>query len=92
MLVNHEMVELSIFSLSFTKKFENKRLLCICKNLVSFEIIAEIQCGWDSHAVIQSIRCGFLCPVDKQCFEFQSILDLMLFNSELILAEPLKID
>ena len=73
-------------------KIENKGLTCISKNLVSFEIIDQIECGWNSHVVIQSIPSESLCPVDKQCSAFQSILDLISFNSELILVESLKID
>ena len=65
-----------------TKKFQ-KKLTCICKNIVLFEIIPEIECDWGSHTVIQCPVCEELFSIDLKCPAFQTIEKLFKGNTEL---------
>ena len=38
-----------------TNKFQ-KKLTCVCKNIVHFEIIPEIECDWGCHTIIQCLN------------------------------------
>ena len=49
-----------------TTKFQ-KKLTCVCKNIVIFEVISEIECDWGSHTVIQCPKCEELFSIDKKC-------------------------
>ena len=55
-----------------TIKFQ-KKLTCVCKNIVLFEIISEIECDWGCHTVIQCPRCEELFSIDKKCPAFETI-------------------
>ena len=61
------------------KKFQNK-LSCVCKNIVLFEIIPEIECDWGFHTVIQCPKCEELFSIDAKCPAFQNILELINEN------------
>ena len=61
------------------KKFQNK-LSCVCKNIVLFEIIPEIECDWGFHTVIQCPKCEELFSIDKKCIAFQSLEQLFKLN------------
>jgi hypothetical protein len=65
-----------------TKKFQ-KKLTCICKNVVFFEIIPEIECDWGFHTVIQCPECEELFSIDLKCPAFQTIEKLFEGNREL---------
>ena len=65
-----------------TTKFK-KKLTCICKNIVLFEIIPEIECDWGSHTVIQCPACEELFSIDLKCPAFQTIEKLFKGNMEL---------
>ena len=84
LFINEKIVQFLELYMSFIKKFENRKLFCTCKNLVSFEIIDEIECDWGSHVVIQCPQWESLYSADKQCPAFQSVLDLIPYNSGLI--------
>mgnify|MGYP001173531906 FL=1 len=60
-------------------KFQ-KKLYCICQNMVFFEIIPEIECDWGSHIVIQCPKCEELFSIDKKCPAFQTIELLLKQN------------
>ena len=68
------------------KKFQ-KKLRCICKNIVLFEIIPEIECDWGCHTVIQCPSCEELFSVDVKCIAFQTIEKLFKENIELYSAD-----
>ncbi len=68
------------------KKFENK-LSCVCKNIVLFEIIPEIECDWGFHTVIQCPICEELFSIDKKCTAFQTIELLLNENIALYTNE-----
>ena len=65
-----------------TIKFQ-KKLTCICKNIVVFEVISEIECDWGNHTVIQCPKCEELFSVDKKCPAFETIEKLWKENVEL---------
>ena len=65
-----------------TTKFQ-KKLTCVCKNIVLFEIIPEIECDWGNHIVIQCPKCEELFSVDKKCPAFQTIEVLLKINLKL---------
>ena len=65
-----------------TKKFQ-KKLTCICKNIVFFEIIPEIECDWGSHTIIQCPKCEELFSIDVKCPAFQTIEKLLKNNTAL---------
>ena len=65
-----------------TKKFQ-KKLTCICKNVVFFEIIPEIECDWGFHTVIQCPECEEFFSIDLKCPAFQTIEKLFEGNREL---------
>jgi len=67
-------------------KFQ-KKLLCICQNMVLFEVIPEIECDWGTHIVIQCPKCEELFSIDKQCTAFQTIELLLKQNTELFSNE-----
>ena len=69
-----------------TKKFQ-KKLTCICKNIVLFEIIPEIECDWGCHTVIQCPKCEELFSIDIKCPAFQTIEKLWIENVELYTNE-----
>ena len=52
-----------------TTKFQ-KKLICICKNSATFEVIPEIECDWGYHTVIQCPKCEELFSIDKKCPAF----------------------
>ena len=68
------------------KKFQNK-LSCVCKNIVLFEIIPEIECDWGFHTVIQCPICEELFSIDKKCPAFQTIEILLNKNIKLYTNE-----
>ena len=63
-------------------KFQ-KKLTCVCKNIVTFEVIPEIECDWGSHTVIQCPKCEELFSIDKKCPAFETIEKLWKENVEL---------
>ena len=65
-----------------TTKFQ-KTLTCVCKNIVIFEVISEIECDWGSHTVIQCPKCEELFSIDKKCPAFETIEKLWKENVEL---------
>ena len=65
-----------------TIKFQ-KKLTCVCKNIVLFEIISEIECDWGCHTVIQCPRCEELFSIDKKCPAFETIEKLWKKNVKL---------
>ena len=65
-----------------TQKFQ-KKLTCICKNIVLFDIIPEIECDWGSHTVIQCPACEELFSIDLKCPAFQTIEKLLKINTSL---------
>jgi len=67
-------------------KFQ-KKLQCICQNMVLFEIIPEIECDWGSHIVIQCPTCEELFSIDKKCPAFQTIELLLKQNTGLLSNE-----
>ncbi|MDC0927891.1 hypothetical protein OAQ30_02590 [Nitrosopumilus sp.] len=69
-----------------TAKFWNK-LTCVCKNIVMFEIIPEIECDWGHHTVIQCPKCEELFSIDIKCPAFQTIEKLWIENVELYTNE-----
>ena len=66
----------------YNKKYQNK-IKCICKNIVTFEVIPEIECDWGIHAVIQCPKCEELFSIDKKCPAFETIEKLWKENVEL---------
>jgi len=64
------------------KKFQ-KKLTCVCKNIVTFEVIPEIECDWGSHTVIQCPKCEELFSIDKKCPAFETIEKLWKENVKL---------
>jgi hypothetical protein len=66
----------------YSKKFQNK-LQCICKNIVLFEIISDIECDWGVHSVIQCPKCEELFSIDMKCPAFQTIEILIKENETL---------
>jgi len=64
------------------KKYQNK-IKCICKNIVTFEVIPEIECDWGIHTVIQCPNCEELFSIDKKCPAFETIEKLWKENVEL---------
>ena len=65
-----------------TKKFQ-KKITCICKNIVLFEIIPEIECDWGCHTIIQCPKCEELFSIDVKCPAFQTIEKLLKENTTL---------
>jgi hypothetical protein len=65
-----------------TPKFQ-KKLTCICKNIVLFDIIPEIECDWGSHTVIQCPTCEELFSIDVKCTAFETIEKLFKENVKL---------
>ena len=63
-------------------KFQ-KKLTCVCKNIVTFEVIPEIECDWGSHTVIQCPKCEELFSIDKKCPAFETIEKLWKENIKL---------
>ena len=63
-------------------KFQ-KKLTCVCKNIVLFEIIPEIECDWGCHTVIQCPKCEELFSIDKKCPAFETIEKLRKENVKL---------
>ena len=63
-------------------KFQ-KKLTCVCKNTIIFEIINKIECDWGYHTVIQCPKCEELFSTDVKCPAFQSIEVLFKMNNEL---------
>ena len=68
------------------KKFQ-KKLTCVCKNIVTFEVIPEIECDWGSHTVVQCPKCEELFSIDKKCPAFQTIEILLNKNIKLYTNE-----
>ena len=69
-----------------TTKFQ-KKLTCVCKNIVLFEIIPEIECDWGCHTVIQCPVCEELFSVDMRCPAFQTIEKLLKENITLYTSD-----
>ena len=69
-----------------TTKFQ-KKLICICKNIATFEVIPEIECDWGCHTVIQCPKCEELFSIDKKCPAFQTIEILLNENIKLYTDE-----
>ena len=67
-------------------KFQ-KKLTCVCKNIVLFEIIPEIECDWGCHTVIQCPVCEELFSVDMMCPAFQTIEKLLKENITLYTSD-----
>jgi|TARA_B110000438_G_scaffold101099_1_gene99969 hypothetical protein len=67
-------------------KFQ-KKLTCVCKNIVLFEIIPEIECDWGCHTVIQCPVCEELFSVDMRCPAFQTIEKLLKENITLYTSD-----
>ena len=65
-----------------TKKFQ-KKITCICKNIVLFEIIPKIECDWGCHTIIQCPKCEELFSIDVKCPAFQTIEKLLQENTTL---------
>ena len=65
-----------------TNKFQ-KKLTCVCKNIVHFEIIPEIECDWGCHTIIQCPKCEELFSIDVKCPAFQTIEKLLKKNTGL---------
>ena len=63
------------------KKFQ-KKLTCVCKNIVTFEVIPEIECDWGSHTVVQCPKCEELFSIDKKCPAFETIEKLWTQNMD----------
>ena len=74
--------------MNLVDKFKNK-LRCTCNDLVTFEIIDDIECDWGNHVVIQCPNCEELFSIDNQCPAFQNILKLVHFNTKLYSKEEL---
>ena len=66
----------------YNKKYQNK-IKCICKNIVTFEVIPEVECDWGIHTVIQCPKCEELFSIDKKCPAFETIEKLWKENVEL---------
>jgi len=66
----------------YNKKYQNK-IKCICKNIVTFEVIPKIECDWGIHTVIQCPKCEELFSIDKKCPAFETIEKLWKENVEL---------
>lgn len=71
-----------IFLVLNCEKFQNN-LRCICNTLVHFEVIADIECDWGIHTVIQCPKCEELFSIDKQCPAFEDISKLLKLNPNL---------
>ena len=63
-------------------KFQ-KKLTCVCKNIVVFEVIPEIECDWGIHTIIQCPKCEELFSIDKKCPAFETIEKLWKENVKL---------
>ncbi|MGY5149255.1 MAG: hypothetical protein ACW9W3_04255 [Candidatus Nitrosopumilus sp. bin_68KS] len=70
-------------------KFKNK-LRCTCNNVVSFEIIDNIECDWGDHIVIQCPSCQELFCIDNQCPAFQDVTKLANINTGLYSNDELE--
>ena len=64
------------------KKFQNP-IKCICKNIVIFEIIPDVECDWGIHTIIQCPKCEELFSIDIKCPAFETIELLWEKNSDL---------
>ena len=64
----------------YDKKFQ-KKLKCICNNVVIFELIPEVECDWGIHTLIQCPKCEELFSIDVKCPAFQNILKLLKENT-----------
>ena len=64
----------------YNKKYQNK-IKCICKNIVTFEVIPEVECDWGIHTLIQCPNCEELFSIDVKCPAFQNILKLLKENT-----------
>ena len=62
------------------EKFQ-KKLKCICNNVVIFELIPEVECDWGIHTLIQCPKCEELFSIDVKCPAFQNILKLLKENT-----------
>ena len=62
------------------EKFQ-KKLKCICNNVVIFELIPEVECDWGIHTLIQCPNCEELFSIDVKCPAFQNILKLLKENT-----------
>ena len=69
-----------------TNKFQ-KKLTCVCKNTIIFEIINKIECDWGYHTVIQCPKCEELFSTDVKCPAFQTIEKLLKENTLLCGAD-----
>ena len=65
--------------MNLTDKFKSK-LRCTCNDVVTFEIIDDIECDWGNHVVIQCPHCEELFSIDNQCPAFQNISKLVNSN------------
>ena len=65
--------------MNLVDKFKNK-LQCICNDVVTFEIIDDIECDWGHHVVIQCPNCEELFSIDNLCPAFQNISKLVNLN------------
>jgi len=74
--------------MNLVDKFKNK-LQCTCKNVVTFEIIDDIECDWGIHVVIQCPNCEELFSIDNQCPAFQNISKLVNSNTGLFSKDEL---
>ncbi|NNL57915.1 MAG: hypothetical protein HKP31_00315 [Nitrosopumilus sp.] len=68
--------------MNLNDKFKNK-LRCTCNDVVSFEMIDEIECDWGNHEVIQCPNCEELFCIDNQCPAFQDVRKLANINTGL---------
>jgi hypothetical protein len=64
----------------YVEKFQ-KKLKCICNNVVIFELIPEVECDWGIHTLIQCPKCEELFSIDVKCPAFQNILKLLKENT-----------
>ncbi|AJW70842.1 hypothetical protein [Nitrosopumilus adriaticus] len=70
-------------------KFKNK-LRCTCNDVVSFELIDEIECDWGSHVVIQCPNCQDLFCIDNLCPAFGDVSKLANINTGLYSKDELE--
>ena len=64
----------------YVEKFQ-KKLKCICNNVVIFELIPEVESDWGIHTLIQCPNCEELFSIDVKCPAFQNILKLLKENT-----------
>ena len=57
--------------------------MCICENIVFFEIIPKVECDWGIHTIIQCPKCKELFSIDNGCPAFQTIAQLLKENTQL---------